>query len=86
MPASRNTEPSRLSLYRMNRGIQIAELASSADISRTVVYKIERGDRISRVFAARYLLALGINLASNDPLPEGIDLVEEGEFVMIKSS
>jgi len=44
---------------RENQGLTVQELARKANVSHQTIYRIERGEEVSRVFVARVCRALG---------------------------
>ena len=82
MPRPRKyTSP--LTKYRMNKGWHTSQIALEALVSHYTVTRIENGQPVSRVFVARYLHALEIDLNNPATLPAGWSVEDQGEKVVI---
>lgn len=82
MPRPRQTT-SGITKYRMNLGWNTPDFAKEAEISRATITRLENGEPIQRVIAARYLRVLKIDLNKPSSLPVGWTVEDRGEKVIL---
>lgn len=79
----RAKNPTELMKWRLDQSIATTALAEKTGLTQASVYRIERGDSISRALANKYLSYWGGDLRNLKGILEHLDIIDEGWAVRI---
>jgi transcriptional regulator with XRE-family HTH domain len=82
----RAINPSELTKWRLNQGIETSAIVEKTGLSQPTVYRIERGDAVARTKVGEYLKFWGGDLNNLKMFPEQLLVIDEGAAVRISFS
>lgn len=82
----RAKNPTELMKWRLNQSIPTLQFAQKTGLTQPSVYRIERGEAISRKLANKYLSYWGGDLQNLNVFPKQLNIIDEGWAVRISFS
>lgn len=82
----RAINPTALMKWRLDQSIPTGEIVKKTGITQASVYRIERGEAVSRNLANKYLSFWGGNLQNLSRLPAQLQIIDEGWAVRLSFS
>lgn len=70
--------------YRKRAGFELTAFEKHSGVSRKSIWRLERGEIISTVLAAKYLRGLGIDMNRPETFPERLKIVDYGSNVQVQ--
>ncbi len=72
--------------YRMNKGLSWRGVEKLAHIAYQSVLRLERGEPVFRLTAAKYFAALDLDLNDSETWPAGLNIIDAGDRIIVSSS
>lgn len=74
-----------ISKYRMNRGLSAFEFAQRSGVAVATIYKLEKGEPVSRITAHRYLAGFNMDLTRPETWPDDWAILDREEKVVFSN-